>query len=166
MNVTGLWAGHHIQLWEGLFHAWWASAGWWGTGEQQKECSQGNCCPGSSTRGVLLIIIHVYLNYSGLIHSGKHKAVVWYLSIFSSSSSSGRAADTLLFVCMLLPDHLVMFPAGANSTRSHNSCWDVSHVLVYGTLIRLVGWQQIYLCQRNPVCDAYAQHTKLFFWNR
>lgn len=49
-NITaaaGVWAGHHIQLWEGLLHARWTSDWRRDSRNQQEKCFESNRGPGS-----------------------------------------------------------------------------------------------------------------------
>ena len=57
----GVWAGHHLQLWESLLHVGWVHAWGRGAGNQQEECAQGHCCSGSDARGQLPPFLHCYL---------------------------------------------------------------------------------------------------------
>ncbi len=50
---SGMWVGHHLQLWEGVFHAGWVIARRWGPGNQQEKRTQGDSSSGSATGGEL-----------------------------------------------------------------------------------------------------------------
>lgn len=46
-----MWAGHYLQLWEGILHPGWAGPWWWAPGNQQEECAESDCGPGLAARG-------------------------------------------------------------------------------------------------------------------